>query len=359
MPNFPHRPLPPGGYLDADADADRGPDVYDDEDEGDGSGREMGGQTDGETDGEMDVEVRRRRTVEKRLEGLRRGAMARERNLGVLVGILRRCVAEGDMVRAKRAFGLLVRSHVDGRKVDLRNQGYWGLGAEILMRGGERPAEVENGGEGKKRWGSVQNMVLVRRYFEDLIQLYPYNRLHTDSTSALDYYPVLFSCEVYNVHVELEMALRRVEEEGEDDGQMIDEYEAPEKRVKEELRRGALEVMRGVAGRMDELMLVLPYSKSLEMLRLRGMIALFMGDLEVQAQPREEGEEDEGTRKRETERERAVMLFKKVLAGGGELEPWIRSLVAEHGGEDDEGESSDEDDGPATSLPMFSSLPIR
>lgn len=369
VPNFPHRPLP-RNYLEQRAGGGEGDDYEDeDDDDGDGgdeSGRETTAAADGETDADMDPAVRQRKAAEKRLAGIRRERRERERNIGVLVGILRRCVAEGDMVRAKRAFGLLVRAKIDGRPVELRSEGFWGLGAEILMRAGERPLKGgERGGNGveeKRRWGSVQNMVLMRRFFEDLIQVHPYNRLHPEAVSALDFYPVLFSCEMYNVHVELEMALERVEDENEDDSEMQDDESTRERKVKaakDELREGALEVMRGVAGRMDELMLGLPYSKSLEMLRLRGMIALFMADLEVPAPPREEDEEEEAMRKRDTERERAVGLFKKVLAGGGEAEPWVRRLVAEHDKEDDDEEDSEDDDGAPALLPKFSSLPIR
>ncbi|KAB5572071.1 hypothetical protein GE09DRAFT_656198 [Coniochaeta sp. 2T2.1] len=370
VPDFPHRPLP-RNYTIANPSYDSSTHSSDDDDDDDETGPDATTDADSTDDrGELDPEARKRKAAETRLRGVKRERRERERNIGVLVGILRRCVEDGDMPRARRAFGLLIRAKVDGRPVDLRGEGFWGLGAEILMRSGDG---IEGGRQGedegtkkkkRRRWGSVQNMVLVRRFFEDLIQLYPYNRLHPDSVSALDFYPVLFGCEMYNVHVELEMALERLDqdrdEEEEDNSEMqADDDEARERRAKaarDELRIVALEVMRGVASRMDELMLVVPYSKSLEMLRLRAMIALFMGDLEVPAPPRGAYEEDEGHTKRETERERAVGLFKKVLAAGGELEPWIRRLVAEHDGEDDE-ESEDEE--MAVILPKFSSLPIR
>jgi hypothetical protein len=376
VPDFPHRPLP-RNYLqpadedvtDADADAD------DSDLDGVASGQDRATEGGTTTEGQSDASdaTRERRAAVKRLKGVARGQRERERNIGVLVAILRRCVDEGDMVRARRAFGLLVRANVDGRRVDLRSEGFWGLGAEILMREGERPPdgtaeaddEVQGAREGsgrKRRWGSARNMVLVRRFFEDLIQLYPYNRTHPEAVSALDFYPVLFSCEMYNAHAELELALERAEEEEhEEDSEMQEDYGTREgrmKAVKDELRVSALGALGCVTGKMDELLMTLPYSKSLEMLRLRGMIALFMGDLEMPAPPRDEDEDEEGTRRRDTERMKAVELFKKVLAGGGEVEPWIRRLVAEHDGEYDE-EDSEDDDGAPIPLPKFSSLPMR
>lgn len=56
---------------------------------------------------------------------------------------------------------------------------------------------------------------IVRRYFESSIELYRYNRVRADIASALDYFEVWLSFEVYSMLVELGMALRRVEEEGE------------------------------------------------------------------------------------------------------------------------------------------------
>jgi hypothetical protein len=360
VPDFPHRRLP-RQYLNGDYGA------YDAEEETSGgeTDRESTGAETGkeaEPDAELDPAARQRKAAETRLRGIRRDRLARDRNVGALVGILRKCVAEGDMVRAKRAFGLLVRADINGRRVDLRSEGYWGLGAEILMRDGERPSNGE-----EKRWGSVQNTVLLRRFLEDLIQLHPYSRQRPESISALDFYPVLFSCEMYNIHVELDMALERIESENEDDSDLHDDSMSLEERskaTKDKLRYRALVAMRDIAGRMDELMMNIPYSKSFEMLRLRGMVALFMGDLEMPAPPREEEEEEEGRRKKDIERDRAATLFNKILAGGGELEPWIRKLVARHnkeeGDEDDDDDEDEEDDHePAKVLPTFSSLPIR
>ncbi|KAI0974577.1 hypothetical protein F4678DRAFT_381742 [Xylaria arbuscula] len=58
---------------------------------------------------------------------------ARIRHLGTLTAVMHRCLRDGDMVRAKRAFGLLLRS----RDVDLRIDNLWAVGSEILMREGE------------------------------------------------------------------------------------------------------------------------------------------------------------------------------------------------------------------------------
>lgn len=333
-----------------------------------------------------------RKKAEKRAKGARRERRAREQNVGVLVGILRRCVEAGDMVRAKRAFGLLVRADIYGKRVDLRSEGYWGLGGEILMTQGrhrqhdvmldgkfegEGEGEGEGGGgeEGRgketRRWGSAANMGYFTRYFEELIQLYPYSRLHPNSLSAQDFYPVLFNAEIYNIYSEFDMALDRVEgEDAEEDfgiGMDVDQeddmersWDSPSpgkegrsKAAKDKLRLDALEATRQVAGRMDELMQNLPYSKSLEMMRLRGVIALFMGDLAVPFPPRSGDEEYDGRTRRDRERDRAVKLFQKVEAQGGQLDPWLREVMKEVSRGDE-----DEEDEPMV-MHMFSSLPLR
>lgn len=227
--------------------------------------------------------------------------------------------------------------------------------------------QLVEGGEfdGKpRRWGSAANLHGFTRYFEELIQLYPYSRLHPNSLSAQDFYPLLFNAEIYNVVSEFEMAVERVEEDQDEDldGDLEMEggsWDSPSrsregriKETKDKLRTDALEATRLVAGRIDVLMQNTPYSKSLEMMRLRGVVALFMGDLAVPFPPRTEEEEYDGQTRRDGERERAVKLFRKVVAAGGELDPWLREVVREYTKEED-----DEDESMA--MPMFSSIPLR
>ncbi|RKU46748.1 hypothetical protein DL546_004147 [Coniochaeta pulveracea] len=374
IPDFPHRPLPRSGSA-----------YYEYEQEPE----DTAGETEADFQTETEVEVSARKQAERRARGARRERRAREQNVGALVGILRRCVEAGDTVRAKRAFGLLVRADIYGKRVDLRSEGYWGLGGEILMTQGQHRQqdmmlggdEFEDHGDGEagrgerrketRRWGSAANMVNLTRYFEELIQLHPYSRLHPNSLSAQDFYPVLFNAEIYNIYSEFEMALDGLEEEdfeeefgaGMDvdlEDEMDRNWDRPlsgrEERLKatkDRLRLNALEGARQVAGRMDELMQNLPYSKSLEMMRLRGVIALFMGDLAVPCPPRSDDEEYDGRTRRDRERDRAVKLFQKVEAQGGQLDPWLRQVMTEVSSADEEDEDA------AMVLPMFSSIPLR
>jgi len=390
IPGFPHRPLPRAGRP-GEEDPGAGTDEEEDADEdGDGDG-----VTDTGVDEEVDEATVTRRKAEKRARGLENERRLHEREVGVVAAIMRRCLEEGDLARAKVAFGRLMRSVVHGKKVDLRYGGYWAMGAEILMRDGEVPSgagsvegadEQEREGAVPRRWGSAANIVKVKTYFEDLIQLHPYDRHHPGSISALDFWPVMLSCEMYNVYIEHKLALERLEA-GEDElgGMDIDEdplkyldndepaegssgllgnaqSEAQRER-RNGLRLQALEGMRDIASRMDAVMDNAPYTTSLEMLRLRGMAALYMGDLALPPHPRTVDEDIEGKARRMEESDRAKTMFRKLLERGGEVEVWFRHLVQPDSikaeVDDDEEEEEDESEQGASLLPMYSSLPIR
>ncbi|KAL0471462.1 hypothetical protein QR685DRAFT_438162 [Neurospora intermedia] len=397
---------------------------------------------------------------------------AHQSRVGALVAIIQRCLAEGDIALARRAFGLLVRADVNGRKVDLRFGGYWELGAEVLMRGGEdrnhhhrlgsqfgdgmQMEEVEEGvygegpsGEGeemeeedakerrerKRLLRAAQNRDRVRAYYETLIHLHPWSRLHPNKMGAVDFYPALFGFEMEACFAEHRYGVEELDRRpsidsidddddglpkfgGDDDDHMqIDplnpldplrssppspsayyprhsshsrqmdsihplyrsEMEEDERnskrpevrlrREKEKLRIKALEQMRDVARRMDAVLENTPYNKDVELVRLRAMVALYVGDLSVpvtvtQTQEVVKGEEqgsgnwrksheerineEEGRRAQAAERDRARVLFIKMRElSGGELEEgdeWILELISGGGGDGDGGGDGEDED---------------
>ncbi|TLD30751.1 hypothetical protein PspLS_02892 [Pyricularia sp. CBS 133598] len=332
----------------------------------------------------------------KRRQNAEHAHRVAERHLGVLTALIHRSLEEGDIARAKRAFGLLVRSEIWGASVDLRKNGYWALGAEILMREDERPPSpsgAEAGGEEEDnamrsdddvvdkeeaipcRWGRASNMPAVREYFRSLISQYPWNRFHPRSMSALSFWPALLGCELYNTWIEQVRALKRLEIEAEDwslvddtneegahdgSGAVDSAYLKLQRRKREArdaIRLEALRQMRDVARSMDDLMIAPPYSTSHEILRLRGMIALYMADLVVPPRPRTEGEEHEAKVQRGTEMDRARHRFRKIIEDGGEVERWVGDFVSRS--TDDEDEEDEDDRSSNIDLPFFSSLPIR
>ncbi|KAJ2972231.1 hypothetical protein NUW58_g9230 [Xylaria curta] len=190
---------------------------------------------------------------------------ARMRHLNTMTAIMHRCLRDGDIARAKRALGLLVRT----RDVDLRVDNLWAIGSEILMRDGEveviaeqkKPSSAlpssllasssygnaqagpdalsgsyideepdiaetregqgdgEDGASAKEsprpphRWGSAANVSRVKQYFETLIQHHPYDGHRPQLTSAVDFWPALFGIEVYNLDAEMQSALHHIHTE--------------------------------------------------------------------------------------------------------------------------------------------------
>lgn len=310
------------------------------------------------------------------------------RDLALLTATVQRALAEGHIARAHRAFALVRRAELHGRVVDLRRHGLWSLGAEVLIRRGEDDGEKEK--KRRSRWGTAGNLPALRAYLEELARLYPWNRLHPMSVSALDFYPVLFGCEVYDAWAEyrigVERAVREWDEggfdgvgdddddgglpplllmpsDGEEDGEKEAESRA-DRRLRDEkgvLARRALASVRDVVGRMDLLMEAAPYQGSVEMLRLRAMAALFVGDLAPVATVREE--RNEALRVREEERMRARGLLAKMKDSGGRVDGYVERWLRNEEDDDAYGQEDDADDemmGYAWSgLPVFSSLPVR
>ncbi|KAF8863141.1 hypothetical protein BDZ45DRAFT_722577 [Acephala macrosclerotiorum] len=298
--------------------------------------------------------------VEEARKGVNTGPQLRLQHLAVLTAILQRCLLEGDIERAKRAWALLIRGQFGGKGIDFRQSGYWGIGAELLMRSLDKPtkrpsydSDSEDEDEEERqaeddgwRWGTKEGLEKTKDYYERLILQHPYKRHFHGSVNALDFWPAMVGCEIYGIQAEQKQSLRKLEkEEDEDDGgeRSGSESEASageeeeddsdggfaagqrrkDKRRKrraerrwierEVIRRTALEAAERIAARLDELMGTPPFSDSHNMLRLRGMLALYIGDLSVPAKPIEEEEEDE-------EEEQSLRRSQRLSQGGKDAE---------------------------------------
>ncbi|KAI1110788.1 hypothetical protein F5Y14DRAFT_338299 [Nemania sp. NC0429] len=97
--------------------------------------------------GEVGVEIDSTATT---ASSRRQKYSARVRHLNTVTAIMHRCLRDGDVARAKRALGLVVRT----RHVDLRRDHLWAIGLEILMRDGERE-EGEREGQGGEGSGGT------------------------------------------------------------------------------------------------------------------------------------------------------------------------------------------------------------
>ncbi|SPQ23728.1 c188f08d-e7c1-45c3-868b-a35cfad8c8e1 [Thermothielavioides terrestris] len=425
-PGFPHRPAnyqsrhPPS---DADANADADIDTATEASDAAAAGWQTTTTDDGDDETATDTNhhhsasprpshSHRRLGKPKKQDRIARAYRART---GCLVAAVQRCLAEGDVARARRAFGLLARARVNGRRVDLRFGRAWEMGAEVLLREGEeeekRPVPGEEGKEEKEEEEeeeeeeerrlarAEERLERLRAYYRFLIQQYPFNKAHPATTAegVLDFQAALFGAEMEAAHASHRRGLarlRRSREVDDDDGGMdVDEPaadygyepgggwdggdEAPQRadhhhdhhhhlrglshralRAREredELRLAALQRMTDVAQRMDTVMETPPFSRDPELLRLRAMAALYLGDLEVPPAPRSDAEDSEGRRARAEQRRTARRLLLRIKEGGGELKDHDEALL-ESLRSDDEEDEADEEDRETSPLPMFSSM---
>ncbi|KAL1986868.1 hypothetical protein VTN96DRAFT_5521 [Rasamsonia emersonii] len=239
----------------------------------------------------------------------------RLRHLAVLTAILHRCLLEGDYVRAGRAWGLILREEIAGHPIDVRNEGRWGLGAEILLRRDSRinphaSSQRDNQGDAQRTISAARPFFTrkgfeeAKAYYERLILQYPYRKASPESVSSLDFYPAMFGLWIYVVQEESNIARERLlqdrndkasESPSEEDDAMSESDLAEEQGKRKSdliagIRSKELEEAQQIAARMDELLVSPPYSDSPELLRLRGMVALWVGDLFVSSVP--QGEDD-------------------------------------------------------------------
>ncbi len=202
-----------------------------------------------------------------------------QQHLAVMTTILHRCLLEQDFVRAGRALGMILRDEVGGRPVDIRAQGRWGIGAEILLR---QDAQKQHRSQEQSRssspeqntsldrpraWFSRKGLEDAKKYYERLIVQYPFYKQNPGAVNALDFYPAMFGLWIYVVHQEAK--LKSVESQSgpndSDDTQII----------LEELSQA-----REIADRMELVMSALPYREDYDLVDLSRNVRVWIHDLE-------------------------------------------------------------------------------
>ncbi|KAJ5870384.1 hypothetical protein N7455_005325 [Penicillium solitum] len=227
----------------------------------------------------------------------------RFQHMGVLTAILHRCMLQGDYVRAGRAWGLILREDYRGFQMDVRNEARWGIGAEILLR---RDEQETSASPGSSKVPNTMDSTLVnftakgfaaaREYYERLILNHPFTKSSPQSISSLHFYPAMFGLWVYITQEESKatrksIALRQEEEPEEFSEDENSESEFSHRRRSQNKADAAITATRAVeleqaqqiAARMDQLLGSPPFSDSPELLELRGMICLWVGDLLLSA----------------------------------------------------------------------------
>lgn len=251
---------------------------------------------------EIDVEMSRLSPPIYEPKSSTQSSNRRLQHLSVLTTVLHRCLLEGDYIRAGRAWGLILRDEFSGVPVDVRTQGRWGIGAEILLRRDMQNETLQNGSqqgidrhttEPLKPWFTRKGFEEAKSYYERLILQYPYRRSAPNAVGPLDFYPAMFGLWIYIVQEESKSARAESENSGngwdssdggqeDDDVSMSGDISTQRKKNAapvSQIRERELEEAQQIARRMDEVMVSPPYSDSVELLRLRGMISLWIGDL--------------------------------------------------------------------------------
>jgi hypothetical protein len=236
-----------------------------------------------------------------------------QQHLGAITALLHRALSEGDFDRAERALSLILRDEVGGRRLDIRAEGRWGIGAEILLRQStqvkhkqkvrsmDRSDDAENSikSEQGPAWFARKGFEDARRYYERLIVQYPFHKPNAGAVSALDFYPAMFGLWLYVVQEESKLHAEPLDDSTFSEMSQDEDSADPQRRPSSILasKQRSLGQAREIADRMDACMTTIPYSDDFELIRLRSMVALWLADLiddivEKQSIPHSEHEGD-------------------------------------------------------------------
>jgi hypothetical protein len=225
-------------------------------------------------------------------------------HLGNVIAILHRCMLNGDWERASRAWGLLARTEINGLGIDVRHHGRWGIGAEILIR--REQANIPDVPATSARRNSdidtslVQDdesntstpkfadegFKLAREYYERLVLQYPHTPHTQHTVNAKVFYPALFNIWVYEVqarykHLRAESSKARRSSSysiasDNDDSEINGSQQAL---LSRDLLAREIADATAIADRLDQLLLSPPYDISEPLLKIRGMVGLWLSDM--------------------------------------------------------------------------------
>jgi RNA polymerase I specific initiation factor len=221
-----------------------------------------------------------------------------QQHLAVMTTVLHRSLMEEDFVRAGRALGMILRDETGGLPTDIRAEGRWGIGAEILIRqdaqvqhtrrersGSSSLDQSKNGEKKLKAWFTRRGFEDAKKYYERLIVQYPFYKQNPDGVSALDFYPAMFGLWIYVVHQEAKLKTLNSEPVADgsyEDDELRDETASSgigtssrHQSVLEELSQA-----KEIGDRMDSVMSSLPYRDHAELIDLRRMVKIWIHDLE-------------------------------------------------------------------------------
>ncbi|KAK4065710.1 uncharacterized protein Triagg1_8479 [Trichoderma aggressivum f. europaeum] len=244
----------------------------------------------------------------------------RKGHLDVLLRATEQFLAQGEIAKAAKAFGIVLQLRPRAEAIDIRLHDLWAIGSEILMRQREQLKEVDEqlltGSNGiqmvASRWGSSSNMSELKSYFEVLIRQYAYDHKAPHKLSAVDFWLALLSCELSTIYAEHLRGIAHLEAEtrlqhgvstrhdtvlssspntneslgGHSDFEAVDsglQYEAKMDwaNQREAICQRTLSGLRDINQRTEKLVDQLPYSKNESFLQLREITSLLSIDLSL------------------------------------------------------------------------------
>ena len=227
----------------------------------------------------------------------------RQQHLMTLNAIMHKCLLECDYSRASRAWGLLLRAEFSGHSFDLRPNGRWGIGAEVVLR---RAQFIEPQGETEERadstmsmrrkipshYASTQGIEQAKEYYQRLVLQYPYRKAFPKMTGCQQFYLAMFGLWIYSAQERHAYQIAKVKtdavEAGEIAGSGLNDLLISDSALQfqqiEEIRQDTLTVAHEITVRLEELLNSPPYSDNATFWDLLGMVKLWVGDLLLSTQ---------------------------------------------------------------------------
>lgn len=258
----------------------------------------------------------------------------RRHHLSVMTTIMHTALLRRDFARAGRAWGMILRTEVLGRAIDVRTHERWGIGAEILLRQ-QTELDRESTNESEDDQDDANEITIGREgfrlakdYYDRLILQFPYQRTHPAAISSTTFYPAMYGLCVYEIQQKYKEALKNAQRASRSPSPLYDQDisddedgdgEKKQERRITAVKQSTLDEAIALAVKLDELMLSPPHNTSQPLKQLRAMLALWIYDLCNEVMGSLKKLEPMYRGRANDEHEKATRFFNEVKNSGGEM----------------------------------------